>query len=503
MPVPPVMIYGDDVTHVVTEEGVAYLYKAPSLAGPPRGAGRDRRGDTRSAAPPRIAPPSGCAATGWSPSPRTSGSTCARRTARCWPPAASTTWWPGPAVSTTRPRGSGTGEVMTVLLAAPGAPSNCRRAIAAAAVDALLAEALLTPKPGLVDRRGSTRTRTCRSGAARGLRRGAASLLRPVRRRGKRTPARPGTAGRARVRSAARGERHMLAGTAGVNTHRGALWALGLLCRGRGRQRTIDEASAFAGRLAALPDPAMHRPARSRTAARARLRYGAGGAPGEAAAGFPHVVDVGLPELRASRRRGEPQDAAALNALLAIMASLDDTCVLHRGGPTALAFVHRSRRRGSRRGRVRHRRRVAAGSSASDAESDLRGCSPWAAAPTCSPPRCSSTLPLERSLTMQTLTYRFPGPARPTASAHVGVVALRRPRGPARHRDRGRRPMSPRSGSAPASTASTPSGGTTLERFFARTALGGRWELNDFGATPAVVTLRLRQAAEAATEERS
>lgn len=30
--VPPVMIYGDDVTHVVTEEGVAYLYKATSLA---------------------------------------------------------------------------------------------------------------------------------------------------------------------------------------------------------------------------------------------------------------------------------------------------------------------------------------------------------------------------------------------------------------------------------------------------------------------------------------
>src|SRR5262245_36494060 len=31
MPLPPVMIYGDDVSHVVTEEGVAYLYKADSL----------------------------------------------------------------------------------------------------------------------------------------------------------------------------------------------------------------------------------------------------------------------------------------------------------------------------------------------------------------------------------------------------------------------------------------------------------------------------------------
>jgi malonate decarboxylase alpha subunit len=31
MPVAPVMIYGDDVTHVVTEEGVAYLYKTEGL----------------------------------------------------------------------------------------------------------------------------------------------------------------------------------------------------------------------------------------------------------------------------------------------------------------------------------------------------------------------------------------------------------------------------------------------------------------------------------------
>lgn len=31
MPLAPVMIYGDDVTHVLTEEGIAYLYKANSL----------------------------------------------------------------------------------------------------------------------------------------------------------------------------------------------------------------------------------------------------------------------------------------------------------------------------------------------------------------------------------------------------------------------------------------------------------------------------------------
>jgi malonate decarboxylase alpha subunit len=31
MALAPVMIYGDDVTHVLTEEGIAYLYKAQSL----------------------------------------------------------------------------------------------------------------------------------------------------------------------------------------------------------------------------------------------------------------------------------------------------------------------------------------------------------------------------------------------------------------------------------------------------------------------------------------
>ena len=45
MPIPPVMIYGDDVSHVVTEEGVAYLYKAPSLDRPPGGVVGDRRRD--------------------------------------------------------------------------------------------------------------------------------------------------------------------------------------------------------------------------------------------------------------------------------------------------------------------------------------------------------------------------------------------------------------------------------------------------------------------------
>ena len=31
LPIPPVMIYGDDLTHIVTETGIAYLHKCTSL----------------------------------------------------------------------------------------------------------------------------------------------------------------------------------------------------------------------------------------------------------------------------------------------------------------------------------------------------------------------------------------------------------------------------------------------------------------------------------------
>ena len=112
MPLPPVMIYGDDVSHVVTEEGVAYLYKAHSLA--------DRRaalaavagvtpvGRTADARRSRS-----CAATAWSPSPRISRSRPAWPTAPCSPPAASRTSSPGRADSTNLPHSSGTGDAMT------------------------------------------------------------------------------------------------------------------------------------------------------------------------------------------------------------------------------------------------------------------------------------------------------------------------------------------------------------------------------------------------------
>lgn len=224
--------------------------------------------------------------------------------------------------------------------------------IAAAAVRALCAEAALTPKPGLVDALGnrshpdmSVALLEASAESLRDALRDCADAARELP-LGLELRAQVGAIGRA-------GERHMRSVTGEVNTHRGALWALGLLAAGTAavtssgrcapsrRVDTIHAAAAVAGELAVLPD--VGAPERAMTnGQRARLRYGTGGALGEARSGFPHVVHIGLPALWASRRRGETEECAALNALTAIMASLDDTCVLHRGGPRALDFVHRS-----------------------------------------------------------------------------------------------------------------------------------------------------------------
>jgi triphosphoribosyl-dephospho-CoA synthase len=132
-------------------------------------------------------------------------------------------------------------------------------------------------------------------------------------------------------------ERRMLAATGGSNAHRGAIWALGLLVVAAAQsrsQRNATHIAAAAAALARLPDQFAPRPLSN--GERVRCRFGATGARGEAQAAFPHAIGVGLPALRAARDRGVPEDRARLDALMAIMASLDDTCLLHRGGPAAL-----------------------------------------------------------------------------------------------------------------------------------------------------------------------
>jgi len=217
------------------------------------------------------------------------------------------------------------------------------------AVEALIDEAMLTPKPGLVDMRGSgahtdlTWMLMCRSACA----------LRPAFLEMAQAGSEMLDATLLRHRIGAIGreaEAAMMAATGGVNTHRGAIWALGLLVTAAARRMHGDgsaDAAAIAlgaGLLARIDDP--HAPARTGNKGELACReHGVGGARGQARAGFPAVVEQALPMLQLSRARGDGEAQARVNALLAVMAGLDDTCLLARGGRKALASTQAGARR--------------------------------------------------------------------------------------------------------------------------------------------------------------
>jgi triphosphoribosyl-dephospho-CoA synthase len=153
-------------------------------------------------------------------------------------------------------------------------------------------------------------------------------------------------------------EARMLRASGGVNTHRGAIWALGLLvtAAAQGPLRTGETAAQVraagiaqqvasrAGTLARQADRAAPRRTGNKGEL-ARLAHGVGGARGQAEEGFPQVTQAALPMLRLSRARGDAEDACRLNALLAVMVELDDTCLLARGGAGALAASQQGARR--------------------------------------------------------------------------------------------------------------------------------------------------------------
>lgn len=228
---------------------------------------------------------------------------------------------------------------------APLAPSGLAGTIADLAVAVLVDEATLAPKPGLVDARGNgahaDMSLPLMIASAHSLRDGFVQMVQAGRQ-----ASRIDVALRERLGALGRdAEAAMLRATGGVNTHRGAIWALGLLAGAAGwlgkTRGTVAHARAIAQMaavIARLPD--RHRPAHTGNKGElARAAFGVGGAREQAEAGFPHVMGIGLPMLREARARGDAEPTAQVNALLAIMARLDDTCVLARAGRAGLADV--------------------------------------------------------------------------------------------------------------------------------------------------------------------
>lgn len=214
--------------------------------------------------------------------------------------------------------------------------------IARQATRALLFEVTTTPKPGLVDRRNTGSHRdmdsfTFMSSAAAlypYFKKCAAQGLRDA------AEARPAADTFAALRPLGRqAESAMLAATNGVNTHKGAIFSIGIAAAALGRldaERRRDPAAVLA-ECAAMTAGLVSRDYANLTNAKTAgqrfyLEYGITGVRGQAEAGFPAVRNVGLPTLETGLKQGLGNDRAGAAALLAMLCADDDTNMLARGG---------------------------------------------------------------------------------------------------------------------------------------------------------------------------
>jgi triphosphoribosyl-dephospho-CoA synthase len=218
-----------------------------------------------------------------------------------------------------------------------------QRAAAAAigdlAVDCLKREVATYPKPGLVSHidNGAHHDMDAK------LLNRSAETLRPFFVRLAEAGAAGGDMDRLRI-IGIEAERVMLAATGGINTHRGAIFGMGLLAAAAGFRDAYGLSAPLGNIVAArwgaqiAAGPVM---LHSHGAAVSR-RYGAGGARAQAAAGFPALYTYGLPALRLGRSLA-PRDAEAARVQLcmALIAKLEDTNLLHRGGLGGLTFARR------------------------------------------------------------------------------------------------------------------------------------------------------------------
>lgn len=235
--------------------------------------------------------------------------------------------------------------MMAVRARSLSAPAVDAAFIGRAAIRALYAEVALHPKPGLVSPLDSgahddmdMRTFLRSLFALRGYFRDIAEA---------------GARGAALGDLQALGieaERRMLRATGGVNTHRGAIFSLGLLAaaagglvagggsvQGAALGRFVADAWGDELRRAALQAPESH-------GSLALRAHGGMGAREVAARGFPLLFGVALPALQEYGSPGCDPEVAMVQALFAIMAELDDTNLLHRGGPEGLSFVRQEAR---------------------------------------------------------------------------------------------------------------------------------------------------------------
>jgi len=155
-------------------------------------------------------------------------------------------------------------------------------------------------------------------------------------------------------------EQAMMRATHGVNTHKGAIFSIGLLCFAAGRliahrvslsrERMCSEVACI---CFGLVDRELNNTREALTAGeRVFRRHGFTGARGEAASGYATVRMAALPVYDRLHRDGVDEEAALLQVLLHLLAVNNDTNLVSRGGPAGLKYVRTYARRLLRDGGV-------------------------------------------------------------------------------------------------------------------------------------------------------
>lgn len=228
-----------------------------------------------------------------------------------------------------------TTEILKDALDAQDAADAARQA-----VRALLYEVTTTPKPGLVDRRNSGSHHDMDVFTFMDS---AASLypyFEACAKTGRATSACPAPETFTALRPlGCEAEGEMLDATGGVNTHKGAVFSMGIVCAALGRlertfwadpARVLAEVSAMTSGLTARDFADLTAENAVTTGQKLYVKYGITGVRGQVETGLPAVLNVGLPVLEAGLAKGYDFDRAGGGALLAIVANSTDTNIIAR-----------------------------------------------------------------------------------------------------------------------------------------------------------------------------
>ena len=211
--------------------------------------------------------------------------------------------------------------------------------IAQIAQQSLLYEVCTTPKPGLVDCRnnGSHKDMDIFTFMA------SSSALFPYfeqcARIGAQTRQLPPTEVFARLRFPGKlAEQAMYQATNGVNTHKGSIFSLGILCAAAGRLIKVQrEPKALSELCKEMTQGLVERELKNKPVDAASTigeqiyaSHGISGARGQAQSGYSQVVEIGLPVFQKGLARGLSLNDAGCGVLLALIATTEDTNLIRR-----------------------------------------------------------------------------------------------------------------------------------------------------------------------------